>query len=198
MCRKNLIAFKLITTRLYHNMVKKINSIIQILVAILFLIGCLCLILTPAGKKLQAKLLGTYVATDATAVDVFTEEYEVRGKSAGNHIHECRVYLKVSYVADGQTCTGEYVVKAFPFYDRKEAGLFAKNYIAAATHVTIYTDPKNPCNSVLHIEDEEHLVLNFFTLFVVTVTVIFILFKCAVTFSKKQTEQVCNDAAMKI
>ena len=55
MCRKNLIAFKLITTRLYHNMAKKINSIIQILVAILFLIGCLCLILTPAGKKLQAK-----------------------------------------------------------------------------------------------------------------------------------------------
>jgi hypothetical protein len=167
-------------------MTKKINSIIQILAAILFLIGCFCLILTPGGKKLQAKFLGTYVATDAAAVDVFSEEYEVKGKSAGNHIHECRVYLKVSYVANGQTYPGQYMVKAFPFYDRKEAGLFAKNYIAAGTHVTIYTDPKKPADSVLHSEDEEHLVLNYFTLLVITVTVIFILFKCAVTFSKKQ------------
>jgi hypothetical protein len=173
------------TTHLYLCMAKKINSIIQILVAILFLIGCLCLILTPGGKKLQAKYLGTYVATDAVAVNVFTAEYEVWGKSASNHIHECRVYLNVSYVANGQTCPGQYMVKAFPFYDRKKAGIFAKNYIAAGTHVTIYTNPKKNTDSVLYIEDEEHLVLNYFTLFIITVTVIFILFKCAVTFSKK-------------
>jgi hypothetical protein len=110
-------------------MLKKINSIIQILAGITFLIACLCLILTPAGKKLQAKFLGTYVRTDATAVDVFTAEYETWGKSAGNHVHECRVYLKVNYVVDDQMYFGEYVVKSFPFYDRRKPGYLPKTIL---------------------------------------------------------------------
>ncbi len=165
---------------------KKISDIIQILAGILLLIGSLCLILTPGGKKLQAKFLGTYISTDATAVDVFIAEYESTGKSAGNHIHKRRVYLKTTYVADGKTYWGEYMVKAFPIYDRKEASLFAKNYMATGTHVTIYRDPEKPGDSVLHREDEEHLVLDYSTLLLITITTVFILIKCAFLFERKK------------
>jgi len=168
------------------SMPKKLKYIMHILIGLFLLVGSIFLVLTPAGKRCQVPILGTYIPADATAVEVFTSEYEFKGRSAGNHIHECRVYMKVKYVIDNQLYFGEYVVKNYPYYERKAARIFAKNFMSPGTPLTIYRDPKKPKESVWHREDEEHLVLDYSTLLVMTIGLIYTLFTCALLFEKEQ------------
>jgi hypothetical protein len=166
------------------------KHILQLIIGIVLVTASLSLVGTETGKKLQMRLLGTYLPAAATTLNYDISEYEVWGKSAGNHIHELRVYLKGQYSLKGKVYNHYFLVKSFDFYERKEAKLFAKQNIHPGEPITIYYYPKDPNEAELKPEDEMHLWLDyFFVLPLLTVSVILIFWALGHIFIKKIREQ---------
>lgn len=148
------------------------------------MLTCALFYLTESGKAVQARLLGTYIAEDATSVKTFVQ-YEPRGKATSNHLY---VYLVVNYTVNNTTYSGKYEVQSFRSFDNKKANLFAKRYIEVGKHLMIYYDPKKPWVSVLHKEDELHFwVIFLIFLPLLTFSVILTIYGFMQLFANKKT-----------
>jgi hypothetical protein len=138
---------------------EKLKYVLQIALGIILLTSVLFLVLGQSGKELQVKWLGTYVPVEATAEKIFVT---FNGPGARGVRYHTFVSVAVSYRVENQSYTATYVAKSLvPFDDDEGAALFTKQFVHEGDPLTIYYDPDDPNQSVLHAEDEVHFGLIF-------------------------------------
>lgn len=127
------------------------------------------LIFSHGGNVLQNKLFGSYIPAEATVEEIIISYDEHNNLRAPSSIYKTIVYLYANYEIDNQNYTGKYPLEnfvAFNLFEEKKARAFAADYAdQAGAKITIYHDPKNPEESVLHPEDEEHTFLRYLIMF---------------------------------